>query len=341
VESAQQYNSKGNLTNMKNRGWIKTAQELTIFANQNDEILNKGAYLNLMAQLNKAALHAKGISVHKSLPQYYKHLDLFCRFLADNFNLKNLANFQDKHLVEYVIERQYELKSAATIKNDLAAIRYFHNQIPHTRYTLSSNQTLSERYSEFNLERRRFGGVDRRPTNKEYYDLVELAKNTQNPSMAYIIILAREVGLRVHEAVRLNRSDAKKAIELKLLTVKGKGGLIRDIPLNEVAINALATSIKNIPRGEKLFVPLDQKAHQVIQRVQDFIKNNRYKIIDPMNTRPIGVEITMHSFRHAYAKQHYDNFIAIGYSEEDARLKVSRLIGHNREDVTNIYLAQS
>ena len=49
----------------------------------------------------------------------------------------------------------------------------------------------------------------------------------------------------------------------------------------------------------------------------------------------------MHSFRHAYAKHHYDNFIAIGYSEEEARLKVSRLIGHNREDVTNIYLAQS
>ena len=206
---------------------------------------------------------------------------------------------------------------------------------------LSSNQTLSESYSEFNLERRRFGGVDRRPTNKEYYDLVELAKNTKNPSMAYIIILAREVGLRVHEAVRLSRSDAKKAIELKLLTVKGKGGLIRDIPLNEVAINALAISIKNIARGEKLFVPLNQKAHQVIQRVQDFIKNNRYKVIDSLNTRPKGIEITIHGFRHAYAKQHYDNFIAIGYSEEEARLKVSRLIGHNREDLTNIYLAQS
>ena len=326
---------------MKNRGWIKTEQELKIFANQNDEILNKGAYLNLMSQLNKAALHAKGISVHKSLVQYYNHVDQFCRFLADNYNLKTLANIQDKHLVEYVIERQNELKSAATIKNDLAAIRYFHNQIPNTRYALSSNQTLSERYSEFNLERRRFGGIDRRPTNKEYYDLVELAKNTQNPSMAYIVILAREAGLRVHEAVRLNRSDAEKAIKLKLLTVKGKGGLIRDIPLNEVAINALAISIKNIARGEKLFVPLNQKAHQVIQRVQDFIKNNRYKVIDSLNTRPKGIEITMHSFRHAYAKHHYDNFIVIGYSEEEARLKVSRLIGHNREDVTNIYLAQS
>ncbi len=326
---------------MKNRGWIKTEQELKVFANKNDEILNKGAYINLMLQLNKAALHAKGISVHKSLVQYYNHVDLLCRFLADNFNLKTLANIQDKHLVEYVIERQNELKSAATIKNDLSAIRYFHNQIPNTRYTLSSNQTLSERYSEFSLERRKFGGVDRRPTNKEYYDLVELAKNTQNPEMAAIIILAREVGLRVHEAVRLSRTDAEKAISTNILTVKGKGGLIRDVPLNDVAIDALTMLLKNTQRGHKLFVPPNQKAHQVIQRVQDFIKNNRYKVIDPLNTRPKGIEITMHSFRHAYAKEHYDNFIAIGYSEEEARLKVSRLIGHNREDVTKIYLAQT
>ena len=114
-----------------------------------------------------------------------------------------------------------------------------------------------------------------------------------------------------------------------------------DIPLNEVAINTLVASTKNIPRGGKLFVPLNQKAHQAIQRVQDFIKNNRYKVIDPLNTRADGIKITMHSFRHAYAKEHYDRFITNGYSEEEARLKVSKLIGHHREDVTKIYLAQN
>jgi len=324
-----------------NRGWIKTEVDLRNEVEKIDDLSNKGAYLNLMSQLNKVARHAKGISVNKSLPQYYSHMDLFCRFLADNYNLKTLANIQNKHLIEYVIERQSEAKSAATVKNDLAAIRYFHDQIPQTRYLLSSNQVLSEKYINFNLERRRFGGIDRRPTDLEYQALISLAKQTRNPEMALIIILGKEMGLRIHEAVRLNRTDIERAFREGFLTVKGKGGLIRQVPLNDVAITNLEVAIKHIPRGQKLFVPPDQKAHQVIQRVQDFIKNNRRKIIDPLNSRPTGIEITIHSFRHAYAKEQYDSFILYGYPEDTARLKVAQLIGHNREDVTKIYLAEN
>ncbi|XKO54656.1 tyrosine-type recombinase/integrase [Lysinibacillus fusiformis] len=324
-----------------NRGWIKTEVELRNAAEKNDDLSNKGAYLNLMSQLNKVARHAKGISVNKSLPQYYSHMDLFCRFLADNYNLKTLANIQNKHLIEYVIERQSEGKSAATVKNDLAAIRYFHDQIPQTRYLLSSNQVLSEKNINFNLERRRFGGIDRRPTNLEYQAFISLAKQTRNPEIAFIIILGKEMGLRIHEAVRLSRSDVERAFRESFLTVKGKGGLIRQVPLNDVAITTLEAAIQNISRGQKIFVPPSQKAHQVIQRVQDFIKNNRQKIIDPLNSRPKGIEITMHSFRHAYAKEQYDSFIFQGHSEDAARLKVAQLIGHNRDDVTKIYLAET
>lgn len=323
-----------------NRGWIKTEREIRIAISTNEDVCNKGAYLNLMLQLNKIARHAKGVSVNKTLPQYYNHMDLFFRFVADNYNLKTLANIQNKHLVDYVSERQSEGKSASTIKNDLAAIRYFHDQIPNPRYQLSSNQILSENYNEFHLERRRFGGVDRRPTELEYQALVTLAQQSNSSSLAVIIMLCREQGLRVHEAVRLSRVDAEKALREGFLTVKGKGGLIRQIPLQTQSFSVLQDAMQQVNRGEKLFVLQDQKAHQVIQRVQDFIRNNRQKVLDPLNTRPKGVDITMHSFRHAYAKEQYELFIEKGYTEGDARLAVSKLIGHNREDVTRIYLAE-
>lgn len=67
--------------------------------------------------------------------------------------------------------------------------------------------------SEFSLESRQFGGVDRRPTGTEYEALVNLAKQTKNPEMASIIILTRELGLQVHEAVRLNHIDVEKVLE--------------------------------------------------------------------------------------------------------------------------------
>lgn len=323
-----------------NRGWIKTEKEIREFSKQNDDIFNKGAYRNLMNQLNKVARHSKGISANKSLPQYYNHVDRFSRFLADNYNLKNLANIQNKHLVAYVVERQSEGKSAATVKNDLAAIRYFHDQFSKTRYQLSDNKTLSEKYPEFSLERRSFGGVDRRPTEMEYQSLLNLARKSKNPEIADILSLAREQGLRIHEVVRSDRIDAEKAFRENTLTVKGKGGLVRKVPLRDQTKSILKDAMNRVNRGHKLFVYDNDKAHQVIQRVQDFVRNNRQKVLDPANTRPQGIEITTHSFRHAYAKEEYDRFIENGMSEKSARYEVSKLIGHSREDVTRIYLAE-
>ncbi|MEK4701296.1 site-specific integrase [Solibacillus sp. FSL R7-0668] len=321
------------------RGWIKTDDEIRDYANKDDDLHNKGAYINLMTQLNKLARHSKGISVHKSMQQYYHHVHLFCLFLADYFSLKTLANIHDKHIVAYVIERQDEGKSASTIKNDLAAIRYFHDQIPNTRYRISDNQKLKEKYPEFDLERRKFGGVNRRATEYEYQALVALAANSKNPKLSYIIQLARELGLRVHEAVKVDRANAKKALRTGLLTVKGKGGLIRNVPINSTASTILKSAMSGIERGHKLFVPVHLKTHQVIQQIQDFVRNNRDKVRDPFNDRAEGVEITMHSFRHNYAKEQFEYFLEEGHEPEDAKRKVSRLIGHHRADVTDIYLA--
>lgn len=322
------------------RGWIKSDEKIREYAFNDKDLSNKGAYINLMLQLNKMARHSKGISTNKSLPQYYHHLHLFCLFLADNYNLKNLANIQNKHIVDYVLERQDEGKSPATIKNDLAAIRYFHDQIPNPRYQLSSNQVLSKKYLDFHLEKRKFGGINRQPTEFEYQALVTMASQSKNPEMANIIRLCRELGLRVHEALRLSRADAEKALRDGSLTVKGKGGLIREVPLPAIAVTILKEAMKSVERGEKLFVPNDLKTHQVIQRVQDFVRNNRDKVLDPFNERPSGIEITMHSFRHAYAKDQYQQFIANGIDPHEAKLLVSKLIGHNRADVTDIYLAE-
>lgn len=324
---------------MAKRGWIKTPDQIKEFALQNEDISNKGAYQNLMLQLGKAAKHSKGISI-TSQRQYYNHMDQFCRFLADQFNLKKLANIKDKHVVAYVIDRQSEGKSAAAIKQDLAAIRYFHDQQPETRNHLSDNKKLTKCFPEFKLHKRSFGGVDRRPTEFEYQSLLNIAKASGRPEMAYIIQLAREQGGRVHEIVRLDRSDAEKALKEDFLTFKGKGGLVRKVPLREPVREILKKAISGVGRGEKLFVAPQEKAHTVIQRVQDFIRTYRKKVYDPLNTRPSDVSVTIHSMRHAYAKEQYEGFISKGLSEKDARLETSYLIGHSREDITRIYLGE-
>lgn len=324
---------------MNKRGWIKTPEQIKEFADKDPDISNKGAYRNLMTQLNKAAKHAKGLSL-TSQRQYYNHMDQFCRFVADHYNLKNLSNIQDKHMVAYVVERQNEGKSAASVKQDLTAIRYFHDQFPKTRYYLSDNKNLAENYKEFSLEQRSFGGISRRATEMEYQGLVNLAHSLGRSEVTHIIQLAKEQGLRVHEVTRIGYQDAQKALRTNFLTVKGKGGLVREVPLKEQTRGLLKEAMTNVSPREKLFVRPGEKAHTAIQRVQDFLRHHREKVRDPFNDRPQGVEVTMHSFRHNYAKEEYDRFISKGISEKDARYQTSLLIGHSREDVTRIYLGE-
>ena len=49
--------------------------------------------------------------------------------------------------------------------------------------------------------------------------------------------------------------------------------------------------------------------------------------------------MTFHGLRHSYAAEQYQRFIQAGSSPYEARLAVSRLLGHGRDDVTKIYLA--
>lgn len=51
--------------------------------------------------------------------------------------------------------------------------------------------------------------------------------------------------------------------------------------------------------------------------------------------------ITVHGLRHTYLQEQREYYIKNGYTPKQADLKVSKLAGHNRSEVTKIYLAKS
>ena len=130
----------------------------------------------------------------------------FCRFLADEYHLQKLSNISSKHLVAYVLWMQEKELSASTIKTDLAAIRFFHDSMPHTREKLPSNDALD-------LKRRTFGGVDRTWTMQEYNLMQSQAMMTGHKDYVAILSLARYAGLRLEECFRIDTNDARKALE--------------------------------------------------------------------------------------------------------------------------------
>ena len=284
-------------------------------------------YQNLLAQLDKLHRHNRQGSF-RTKQRYYEAMQRFCRFLAERYRLERLANIAPKHIYAYVAYLQGQEKSASTIKTDLSAIRFFHDLIQKPRYELPGNGDLL-------LQRRTFGGVDRTWSAGEFERMHALAISQGREDFASVLLLGRFAGLRIHECFRIDTAIASKAIKESALTIKGKGGLVRTVPLNDLLVQRLQQDLKRTPRGHKLYVPDNQETHEAIKALQAFIWLYRPSVQDKDSTRPM----TFHGLRHTYAAEKYQSFIDAGVTPFGARKAVSRLLGHGRDDVTNIYLA--
>lgn len=298
----------------------------------NIKVTNKGAYCTLIAQLDKLARHNRQGSF-RTKERYYEACKRFCAYLADEYRLQKLSNISGKHLVSYVLYLQENGKSASTIKTDLAAIRFFHDKLSDAKYTLPTNAELG-----VELERRRFGGIDRTWSSIEFNKLLgkALAENRYDYILA--LYLARYAGLRIHECFRIDTAVAEQALRENVITIKGKGGKVRTVPIEDERIPMMLRKLLECTeRGHKLLVPDDLPTDRAINRLQLFILKHREEI----QTEDARHHLTFHGLRHTYAAEKYKELTDRGMSELDAHFAVSRLLGHERADVTNIYLASA
>lgn len=290
---------------------------------------NPGIYQTLIAQLDKTARHNRQGSF-RTKERYYEAMQRFCKFLSERNRLQKLANINGKHLAAYVLYMQEEGKSASSIKTDLAAIRFFHDKMEQTKYHLPSNDELA-----VELERRHFGGVDRTWSLSEFNRFLAACLADGREDYAAIACLTWYAGLRIHECFRIDTATAEQAFRENAITVKGKGGKIRTVPINESISIELKKLLAVTPRGHKLFVPDGVPTDLAISRLQQYIYQVRPKIQDEGSTRPM----THHGLRHSYAARTYQELIDNGMSPFSASLRVSQLLGHERPDVTRGYLA--
>lgn len=290
---------------------------------------NPGIYKALIAQLDKTARHNRQGSF-RTKERYYDAMKRFCRFLADHYHLQKLSNISGKHLTAYVLHMQEHGKSDSTIKTDLAAIRFFHDKMERTKYRLPSNDELA-----VELERRRFGQVDRTWSSREFNLFLAHCLEDGHEEFAAIACLTWYTGLRIHECFRIDTAIAAQALREGAITIKGKGGKIRTVPINESIRIELKKFLAITPRGHKLFVPDGVQTHNAIAQLQQYIYKVRPQIQDEGSTRPM----THHGLRHSFAARTYQELVSGGMSPLNASLRVSQLLGHERPDVTNVYLA--
>lgn len=225
-------------------------------------------YRNLNNQIEKVFIHTRQGSI-KTRYRYKDGVNHFAKFVAEAFKKQNLNKIEIKHLEAYVEQMKECGYSKSYVTTNLSAIRYFvdvkggnSKQLPDNRMLGVDHRTKADRI-----------GDNKAWTKEEVAMFIEYAEKTGNFRYTNMVRMGYSHGLRIHEVARIDKSQLGCALKTGCLTVKGKGGLVRTIPLNNTEFIERLYNESKV--GEKVFVDKDEKTHLIIGNLQGYIYNHQ------------------------------------------------------------------
>lgn len=265
---------------------------------------------------------------HRSLDQMAEQLH------ALGFkHIKGPKGLKEKHVLSLVEHWKATGITDATMKNRMSHLRWVANTagMPH----------LAQQDNDgYGIGRRQFVTNEDRSVLFEPKQVAALS----DPYVRMSAELQREFGLRREEAMKFIPFWADQGDHIRLKDTWTKGGRPRDIPvLTEAQRDVLDRAKALAPGAKDSLIPAERS---YIQQVKVFERQ--------MEGVGLGKS---HGARHGYAQTRYETLTgwkspAAGgptsreLSEEqrpidlDARLMISRELGHEREQITAVYLGR-
>ena len=247
---------------------------------------------------------------------------------AMGYRKMQARSLKPKHIEALVKHWQERELSVGTIKNRMAAIRWWAMKVNKRNVMANSNEY--------------YGIPDRRFVTNESkardITQTQLSK-VKDIHVRMSLELQRAFGLRREEAMKFSPSYADKGDHIKLKTSWTKGGKPRTIPIRTEAQRKVLNRARALTGFGSLIPPHRSYVQQL--RVYEG------------NTTRAGLS-SMHGLRHAYAQARYEELtgwkcpatggpdsksLTPGQREQDreARLTISQELGHEREQVTAAY----
>ena len=245
--------------------------------------------------------------------------------------MKGAKSLKEKHVLALVKHWKETEVTAATIKNRMSHLRWVakHVGLPH----------LVQRDNDgYGIEKRQYS------TNVDKALVFEAAKLAaiEDRHVQVSALLQRDFGLRREEAMKFQIGYADKGDRIALKESWTKGGRAREIPVRTdrqretlERVRALSPLGSLIPAGRSY-----------VQHLKIFEREMAH----------VGLGRT-HGARHLYAQQRYEELTgwkspAAGgpksrelsdlerTQDQSARLTISRELGHEREQITVVYLGR-
>ncbi|MCP4937135.1 MAG: site-specific integrase [bacterium] len=173
---------------------------------------------------------------------------------------------------------------------------------------------------------------------------VDSIQSVQAPHNALATALAYAAGLRAHELLTL-RPIAEQPIDIRpaldskwrgregvAYSVKGKGGLIREVRIPQELANALEQRRLQEPRR----VTDRQIYYKQYYDIGGGLAWSRS--FSAVSKRALGRSTGAHGLRHSYAQERLNELQRSGLSQDLALATVSQEMGHFRPEITETYL---
>ncbi len=240
-------------------------------------------------------------------------------------------SFKGRHVNALLQRWKEEGLSPATLKNRMTVLRWWAQKVGKPALIAKSND---------------YYGIPRRQLIPEVNKAIrlyegQLAKVT-DPYVRVSLELQREFGLRREEAIKFQPSYAIRNDKIILKPSWCKGGRGREVPIRTDSQREVLRKARRLA-GRGSLIPQGRSYVQQVKVYERQCKN-------------AGLS-KVHGLRHAYAQRRYEELTGWkspaegGPSkgqltpgeriiEHQARLEVSREMGHNREQITSVYLGR-
>ncbi|MHC9361621.1 hypothetical protein, partial [Clostridium perfringens] len=259
--------------------------------------------------------------------------------------------------------------SVSTIKPYMSGVQAFHSDFLESGGTKNKIQDAATIHGRCELPKRQNGTLDRAWTDREYEEFLKKAKEDGRNDVYYGFKMGDEFGIRIQTIGRLTPKQVNKALKDGYLRVQEKGGKWRNIPIEndkmrqtllDLQIIAKTEGLKSkqhIFRDSEFFsenkkIQGDNSHDKTVKSIQNYIGNNRDEIQDS-DRKNISeyasskekrivekTELSFHGLRYRYAQRQMDKFLRLGYSYGQALGATSHLMGHERGQISRIYLCQ-
>ncbi|MDG6898078.1 integrase [Actinobacillus delphinicola] len=266
-----------------------------------------------------------------------KHLRKSMMEILEKYNnLNDVKQLKTRH-IEYLVERwKNKGLSPGTIKNQLSYLRWLSRKINKPNIVRRNN-------SEYNVDKRTY--VNNENKGKTLNSSKMALIKEKNPSIYYSLRLQEQFGLRREESIKFQPEYADKGDHIILKQSWCKGGRPRTIPVETFEQRMLLDEITIFCKNQNSpsLIPKDHSYY------------NQLKAYEYLTTT-MG-EIKNHGNRHQYAQDIYEKLTGMKppvrggktYREmtkeerdidRQARLEISKRLGHNREEITAVYLGR-